>query len=110
LRISRQNLTAKDSDHFGFTIEELKKTPHKRIKWGPRGNAKKVLCRQVAMFLIRKNTTTPLKKVGELFGGKHYSSVIHSCRKIRDLMTVYPDIKKTIEDLSIKIHQDNILR
>jgi chromosomal replication initiator protein len=42
--------------------------------------------RQVAMFLIRELLETPLVQIGEVFGGRDHSTVIHSIRKVEDQM------------------------
>jgi chromosomal replication initiator protein len=41
--------------------------------------------RQVAMYLCKKLTPHSLPEIGESFGGKHHSTVIHSLRKIEEL-------------------------
>ncbi len=42
--------------------------------------------RQVAMFLIRELLETPLVQIGEVFGGRDHSTVIHSIRKVEEQM------------------------
>jgi chromosomal replication initiator protein len=38
--------------------------------------------RQVAMYLIKETLGTPLSRIGELFGGRDHSTVIHSVEKV----------------------------
>ena len=40
--------------------------------------------RQVAMFLIKELLDLPLVQIGELFGGRDHSTVIHSIRKVEE--------------------------
>lgn len=40
--------------------------------------------RQVAMYLIKELLDTPLVQIGEVFGGRDHSTVIHSIRKVED--------------------------
>jgi chromosomal replication initiator protein len=40
--------------------------------------------RQVAMYLIRELLDLPLVEIGNLFGGRDHSTVIHSVRKVED--------------------------
>jgi chromosomal replication initiator protein len=42
--------------------------------------------RQIAMFLTRELTDLSLSKIGDAFGGKHYTTVIHACEKVTALM------------------------
>jgi chromosomal replication initiator protein len=38
----------------------------------------------VAMYLIRTEADLSLQKIGQLFGGRHYSTVIHAIEKIEE--------------------------
>jgi chromosomal replication initiator protein len=38
--------------------------------------------RQIAMYLIRQETSTSLFEIGQLFGGRDHSTVLHACEKI----------------------------
>ena len=38
--------------------------------------------RQVAMYLIRQETSTSLFEIGQIFGGRDHSTVLHACEKI----------------------------
>ena len=42
--------------------------------------------RQMAMFLSRELTTRSLPEIGEAFNGRDHTTVLHACRKIRQLM------------------------
>jgi chromosomal replication initiator protein len=61
-------------------------------EWGvkPEGLASKrrtkdlTVPRQVAMFLIKEILDTPLVAIGEVFGGRDHSTVIHSIRKVEE--------------------------
>lgn len=63
-------------------------------EWGvkPEGLASKrrtkdlTVPRQVAMFLIKEILDTPLVAIGEVFGGRDHSTVIHSIRKVEENM------------------------
>ena len=43
--------------------------------------------RQIAIFLSRKLTSGSLVSIGEKFGGKDHATVIHSIKKIEEVMT-----------------------
>jgi len=62
--------------------------------------------RQVAMYLCRNMTDLSLPNIGKLFGGKHYSTVIHSCDKIQKEISTNPELKNNIDKLK-KIINEN---
>lgn len=68
-------------------------------------NAEIALPRQVAMYLCRETTDLSLPKIGKLFGGKHYSTVIHSHDKIRDMYNTDSFFKDEINSLMAKIKE-----
>lgn len=55
--------------------------------------------RQIAMFLCRKHTRRSLPQIGELFGGKHHSTVLKNISKIEQLLEADPAVAKTIKEL-----------
>jgi chromosomal replication initiator protein len=58
-----------------------------------------VLPRQVAMYLCRQLAGSSLPEIGNFFGGKDHSTVIHSCKVIEDKREKDPDLKARIETL-----------
>ena len=52
--------------------------------------------RQVAMFLIRELLDTPLVQIGELFGGRDHSTVIHSIRKVEEQVEDDPEFGQQV--------------
>ncbi|HXX33478.1 MAG TPA: chromosomal replication initiator protein DnaA [Thermodesulfobacteriota bacterium] len=62
-----------------------------------------VLPRQVAMYLSRKLTDSSLLEIGEKFGGKDHSTVLHSIKKVDERMEKDPSFKETIENLKGRI-------
>ncbi len=42
--------------------------------------------RQIAMYIVKKLTKTPLNEIGHTFGGKHHSTVLHSIKKVETNM------------------------
>lgn len=53
--------------------------------------------RQVAMYLIKEKLGTSLVQIGELFGGRDHSTVIHSIKKVEQDMEKDPDFRKQVE-------------
>jgi chromosomal replication initiator protein len=62
-----------------------------------------VLPRQVAMYLSRKLTDSSLLEIGDKFGGKDHSTVLHSIKKVEEKMEKDPSFRETIENLKSRI-------
>lgn len=59
--------------------------------------------RQIAMFLCRKLTDSSLPKIGENFGGRDHTTVIHAYEKIQNKIDSDQDFNNIITELSNKI-------
>lgn len=59
--------------------------------------------RQVAMYLCKTLTGESLKSIGAAFGGRHYSTVISACDKIRSDMQSDKRVSMEINDLTKRI-------
>ena len=69
-----KNLVAK---HFDMPVEKLhSKTRLREV----------VMARQLSMYLAKNYTNSSLKVIGNSFGGRDHSTVIHSLKAIQDLM------------------------
>lgn len=78
------------ADHFKIKITELKS--EKRLK-------ALVVPRQIAIYLCRELTKASYPEIGEKFGGKDHSTIIHSVKKIDKQMTQDLEFKGTVENL-----------
>lgn len=61
--------------------------------------------RQIAMYLARKFTDLSLPKIGDEFGGRDHTTVIHACDKITSDMAKDEGLKETINEISKKLSQ-----
>ncbi|GFR35084.1 chromosomal replication initiator protein DnaA [Thermobrachium celere] len=61
--------------------------------------------RQIAMYLARKLTDLSLPKIGEEFGGRDHTTVIHAYEKISEDLEKDDALKETIDELIKKINQ-----
>lgn len=59
--------------------------------------------RQIAMFLSRELTELSFPKIGEGFGSKNHTTVIHAYEKIRDELTYDSNLKQEIEQLKSRL-------
>jgi len=62
-----------------------------------------VLPRQIAMYLSRKLTKASLLEIGEKFGGKDHSTVLHSIKKVEKMISKETSFKEMIENLQSQI-------
>jgi len=62
-----------------------------------------VLPRQVAMYLSRKLTNASLLEIGDKFGGKDHSTVLHSIKKIEEKMEKEASFREKIENFQNQI-------
>ena len=79
--------------HYGITREQLK---------SKRRTNSVALPRQVAMFLMRRQTTLSLAEIGRFFDRDH-TTVIHACSKIERLMREDRMMKDAIERLAEEV-------
>lgn len=61
--------------------------------------------RQIAMYLCRDMTDYSLPKIGNLFGGRHYTTVMHACDKVQDEMKNNESVREIIETLKKDISE-----
>ena len=82
---------------YNVTMEDLIKQSRKREYVTPR---------QVAMFLIRKELETSLPMIGEFFGGRDHTTVIHAVEKIRGLVKEKEILKQELNLITDRIYAD----
>ncbi len=82
------------AEFFNLEIEDLKAQRRTKNVTYPR---------QIAMYLVRELTDYSLPKIGEEFGGRDHTTVIHSCEKIQDLIKSNPEVDRIIKDLIHKV-------
>ena len=70
-------IMAATAEYFSLTMEDLCGSSRSRML---------VTARQIAMYLCRELTDMSLPKIGQMFGGRDHTTVIHADRKIRAQM------------------------
>ena len=96
--ISIEMIQKEVAEFFKVTVADLRsKKRHKTI----------VLPRQIAMYLARQLTNMSLPEIGNTFGGKDHTTVLHSCKKIeKDLGGVDGlELKNMISKLTTTLKQ-----
>jgi chromosomal replication initiator protein len=60
--------------------------------------------RQVAMYLSRELTDTSLTKIGDEFGGRDHTTVMHACDRIKEELTINNGVKTKIDEVIKILH------
>jgi len=81
-------------DYFDVPYEKLLQKTRKR---------EIVQARQISMFLAKVFTKNSLKTIGEHFGGRDHTTVIHSCQTVKDLMDTDALFRDGVTELQQKV-------
>ncbi len=92
--ISVEMIQKQVSEFYNINISELKSSRRQKHL---------VLPRQVAMYLARKLTKHSLPEIGNTFGGKDHTTVMHSCKKIEQDITNDTALRRTVEQLTTSL-------
>lgn len=76
--------------HFGLKLADLK---------SPQRQRSLVAARCVAMYLARQLTPASLSEIGEYFGGRDHTTVLHGCRKTEKLLTRDVAVRRAVADV-----------
>lgn len=82
------------ANYFHLKVEELTSSKRTRNIAYPR---------QIAMYLCRKLTDLSLPKIGEKFGGRDHTTIIHGFEKISNDLKNDVELVQTINELECKI-------
>jgi chromosomal replication initiator protein len=74
---------------------------------GPKRTQKIVLPRQLAMYIAREITEYSTTDIGDYFGGRDHTTVMHSCKAIEERMQADPRLDSIIENLKRLIKEYN---
>ena len=85
------------SSYFNLRVEDLKSQRRTRNVAYPR---------QIAMYLSRKLTDMSLPKIGEEFGGRDHTTVIHAYEKISENLKTDDSLQHTVNDITKKLTQN----
>jgi len=92
--ITAAQIMAATAQYFGVTIDDLCGSSRSRVL---------VTARQIAMYLCRELTDLSLPKIGQAFGGRDHTTVMHADRKIRQLMAERRSLFNQVTDLTSRI-------
>lgn len=84
------------ADYFRLSVDELTGTSRAQAI---------ATARQISMYLCREMTNLSLPKIGQLFGGRDHTTVMHACKKIAELMKERRSIYNQVTELTTRVRQ-----
>lgn len=89
-QVSIENIQRTVADYYKIKVSEMYSKKRTRNVARPR---------QVAMALAKELTALSLPDIGEAFGGRDHTTVLHACRKIADLRSTNTDVTRDVNSL-----------
>ena len=96
LEINAATIMAVTAEYFGNSLDEL---------CGPGKTRAVAQSRQIAMYLCRELTDLSLPKIGQTFGGRDHTTVMHADKKIRKEMAERRRTYDQVQELTARIKQ-----
>jgi chromosomal replication initiator protein len=95
-QITTGMIMAQTASYFDITVDDLCGQSRTHVL---------VTARQIAMYLCRELTDLSLPKIGQQFGGRDHTTVMHADRKIRTLMAERRSVFNQVTELTNRIKQ-----
>ena len=89
-QVSVENIQKTTAEYYNIKMSDILSKRRSRSVARPR---------QMAMFLAKELTNYSLPEIGESFGGRDHTTVIHACKKIKELRTFNLDIEEDYRKL-----------
>jgi chromosomal replication initiator protein len=93
-------ICGKTAKYFSVTLQQLR---------GPSRRSLVVRARGVAMWLARNLTGKSLESIGQYFGQRDHTTVLHACRKTDLRRRTDPAINQALEELSAQLREPSAL-
>jgi chromosomal replication initiator protein len=87
-RVTIDEIQRRVAEHFNIRLSEMTSDRRARAVARPR---------QVAMYLAKQLTTRSLPQIGQKFGGRDHTTVMHAVRKIEELKSTDPALAEDVE-------------
>ena len=97
-QITAASVIAQTASYFGMSIDDLCGSSRSRVL---------VTARQIAMYLCRELTDLSLPKIGQQFGGRDHTTVMHANRKIGAQMAERRSTYNQVTELTSRIKQEH---
>lgn len=94
-KITPEDITTVVANYFVVEVDKI-------IEQG-RGTKEVAQARQLAMFLMKELTSASLKTIGQRFGGRDHSTVVHAIKTIEKAMERDDSFKKSVDAIHGKL-------
>ena len=98
--ITAVDIMGQTAQYFSLTLDDLKGTSRSRTL---------STARQIAMYLCRELTDLSLPKIGQAFGGRDHTTVMHANKKIKTQMAERRALYTQVTELTNRIKQQHRL-
>ena len=88
--ITIENIQKEVAEYYKLRVSDLLSRRRTRTIARPR---------QMAMALSKELTNHSLPEIGDSFGGRDHTTVLHACRKIKELRETNADIREDYKNL-----------
>ena len=89
-QVSIDNIQRTVADYYKIKVSEMYSKKRSRNVARPR---------QIAMALAKELTQLSLPDIGDAFGGRDHTTVLHACRKVAELKSGSPEISRDFDAL-----------
>ena len=93
-KITIELIQKKVAEYFDIRLSDMRVKKRSKVIAYPR---------QIAMYLARELTNHSLPEIGEQFGGRDHTTVLHAYEKIQDELKSNPNIKGVLNKLVFEI-------
>lgn len=90
-QISIENIQRQAAEYYNIKISDMLSKRRSRTVARPR---------QMAMFLAKELTNHSLPEIGDAFGGRDHTTVLHACKRIAELKEQSADVSEDYKNLS----------
>jgi chromosomal replication initiator protein len=95
--VSPKTIMSVVADFYNVSVDDLIKQSRKK---------EYVVPRQISMYIIRKELETSLPMIGEFFGGRDHTTVIHAIDKVQGLLKEKDGLRQELSLITNKIYMD----
>ncbi|MCE9608038.1 MAG: AAA family ATPase [Planctomycetia bacterium] len=89
-----KTIAEQSARRYGLTVADLKSGSRRRTV---------VAARDAAIFLARRLTNKSLQEIGDFFGGRDHTTILHSCRKLEQSSESDPETREAIDAIRQKL-------